>query len=297
MAKTSKRPLLFGLPGRNGTGCLGLCLPLLLSIAAPSAVLAQDTPDYFRQNCASCHTVGGGRLTGPDLKDVSQRQRDREWLIKFMMNPASVLGSSDPYAKKILEESRGVPMPTLPGMTRERAEKLLELIEVESKLDESQFKGLQISTEPFTQADRVRGREIFLGLQPLKMSGTACISCHTMHDITALGGGRLGPDLTNIYEKYENRVALSAWLVAPGTETMLPIFKDHGMQADEIHALVAYFESTAAEQPANASVSRVSFLLMGLAGAAIVVFLFDVIWKRRFHAVRRPLVKALQITR
>jgi hypothetical protein len=118
-----------------------------------------------------------------------------------------------------------------------------------------------------------------------------------MHDISALGGGRLGPDLTNIYEKYGNRVALSAWLVAPGTETMLPIFKNHPLQADEIHALVAYFESTAAEQPANAAVSRVAFLLLGLAGAAIFVFLFDVIWKQRFHAVRRPLVEELQIVR
>jgi hypothetical protein len=78
---------------------------------------------------------------------------------------------------------------------------------------------------------------------------------------------------------------------------MLPAFKNHPLQADEIHALVAYFESTAAMQPANASVSRVAFLLMGLAGAAIFVFLFDAIWKRRFHAVRRPLVEDLQIAR
>ena len=297
MVRTSHRPPVFGPLGGGSARPLVLLLALLFSTAAARPASAQDTPDYFRQNCASCHTVGGGRLTGPDLKDVTQRQPDREWLIKFMMNPAPVLASSDPYAKKILEESRRVPMPTLPGMTRERVEKLLELIEAESKLEESQFKGLQISTEPFTQADRVRGREIFLGLQPLTMGGTACISCHSMRDISALGGGRLGPDLTNIYEKYENRVALSAWLVAPGTATMLPIFKDHALQADEIHALVAYFESTAAEQPANASVSRVAFLLTGLAGATLIVFLFDVIWKRRFHAVRRPLVEALQITR
>lgn len=292
MARTTKKPPLAGPIG----AVLGLLLTLLF-FATPRPAWAQDTPDFYRQNCASCHTIGGGRLTGPDLKDVTQRQPDREWLIKFMMNPTPVLKSSDPYAKKILEASRGVPMPALPGMTRDRAEKLLELIEAESKLEESQFKGLQVSTEPFTDADRARGREIFLGRQSLKEGGAACISCHGMHDIRALGGGRLGPDLTNIYEKYENRVALSAWLVAPGTETMQPIFKDHPMQSDEIHALVAYFESAAAEQPANASVSQVMFLLTGLAGAAIFVFLFDVIWKRRFHAVRRPLVEKLQITR
>ena len=297
MAQTPIKSPLFGSFGARSAIRVGLVLVPLLSSHTPGSAWAQDTPDYFRQSCASCHTIGGGRLTGPDLKNVTQRQPDREWLIKFMMNPTPMLASSDPYAKKILEESRNVPMPALPGMTRERAEKLLELIEAESQLEESQFKGLQISTEPFTAADRKRGHEIFLGVQPLSEGGAACISCHSMHDIRALGGGRLGPDLTNIYEKYENRVALSAWLVAPGTETMLPIFKDHPLQSDEIHALVAYFESSAAEQPANAAASRVAFLLIGLAGAAIFVFLFDAIWKRRFHAVRRPLVKALQLTR
>ena len=67
------------------------------------------------------------------------------------------------------------------------------------------------------------------------------------------------------------------------------------MSADEIHVLVAYFESTAAESPATASANRVAFLLIGLAGATIWVFLFDAIWKRRFHAVRRPLVDSLQL--
>ena len=30
------------------------------------SVRAQDTDDYFRQKCFSCHTIGGGPLTGPD---------------------------------------------------------------------------------------------------------------------------------------------------------------------------------------------------------------------------------------
>ena len=62
-----------------------------------------------------------GRLTGPDLKDVSKRQKDREWLINFMMDPRPVIDSGDPYARKILEESRNVPMPKLPGLPRQPA--------------------------------------------------------------------------------------------------------------------------------------------------------------------------------
>ena len=114
-------------------------------------------------------------LTGPDLKDVTKRQ-DRAWLKKFMANPKAVIDSGDAYAAKIYEESRKVLMPTLPGLTKERLENLLDLIEAESKLEESHFKGLKISKKPFTDADRTHGREIFLGRVQLKEGGTSCIS-------------------------------------------------------------------------------------------------------------------------
>jgi len=280
-------------PAGRGLALLALVAVVAsLSIATPAA-RAQDTPDYFRQKCMSCHTIGGGRLTGPDLKDVSKR-KDREWLIGFMIDPRGYIDRGDPYALKILEESRNVPMPTLPGLTRERAENLLNLIEKESQLEKSQFVGLKISNKPFTVADREQGENIFLGHSRLEAGGTACIACHSMHDTPALGGGRLGPDLTNIYERLKGRKSLSAWLMAPGTETMAPIFKNHPMSADEIHALAAYFEASAGESPAEPAASRVAFLLMGLAGATALVFAFDAIWKRRFHSVRQPLVDTSQ---
>lgn len=271
-----------------------VALSFLVLLIVRGNITAQDTPDYFRKNCASCHTIGGGRLTGPDLKDVTKR-KDRDWLMKFMADPKAIIDSGDPYALKILEESRNVPMPVLPGLTLERLENLLDLIEAESKLEESQFKGLQISNKPFTDADRELGRNLFIGRVRLEAGGTACISCHSMHDTPALGGGALAPDrrvsdLTNVYERLKGRKALSAWLMAPGTETMLPIFKDRALTGDEIHALVAYFEASAGESPAEPGANRVAFLLMGLASAAALVFAFDALWKRRFHSVRRPLV-------
>jgi len=90
----------------------------------------------------------------------------------------------------------------------------------------------------------------------------------------------------------EGRKALSAWLMAPGTETMLPIFKNRPMTAGEINALAAYFEASAGESPAEPAANRIALLLMGLSGAVALVFGFDAIWKRRFHSVRRPLVDA-----
>ncbi|MEX2188228.1 MAG: c-type cytochrome [Pirellulales bacterium] len=279
-------------PART-VAAVALAAAALTAAIWPQAAQAQDTPDYFRQNCMNCHTIGGGRLTGPDLKDVTQQQT-RDWLVNWLLNPKAVLDSGDPYAQKIFEESRRVPMPMGPGMTRERAENLLDLIEAESKLPESQFKGLQISTAPFTAADVQAGRDIFIGTQRLANGGTACISCHAIHDMTALGGGQLGPDLTNVYDRLLGRVSLSAWLVAPGTATMQPIFKNHPLTADEIHSLVAYFENAAPHRPADPTASRVTFLLLGLGGATALLFAFDGLWKWRFRGVRRPMVDAAQ---
>src|ERR1019366_10553908 len=78
--------------------CLALC-GILLLLTIPRMGLAQDTATYFQDNCGSCHSIGGGALVGPDLKNVLQR-KDRKWLLKFLDNPQAVIDSGAPYAKK-----------------------------------------------------------------------------------------------------------------------------------------------------------------------------------------------------
>ncbi len=262
----------------------------ILSVVVSSSTDAQDTPDYYRQNCLNCHTIGGGRLAGPDLKGVTER-RNEEWLISFMQNPRAVVESGDAIAAQLVDEAPGrAIMPTPPGMTRYRAEQILKLIAAESKLEKSRFQGIRISTKPFTAKDRAEGRSLFIGKRKLTNGGTACNACHTMHDLEALGGGRLGPDLTRVYERLKGRKALSAWLMAPATETMQPIFKGHPLEAEEIHALTAYFEASAQHSEVDSSTNRIMFLLIGLLIAAALVFAFDIVWRGRLHGVRRPLV-------
>ena len=84
-------------------------------------------------------------------------------------------------------------MPALPGMTKARAESLLDLIEAESKLEKSQFAGVQVSDRPFTPRDIELGREIFAGTVALKNGGPSCLSCHGAHGIAGFGGGTLAP--------------------------------------------------------------------------------------------------------
>ena len=87
-----------------------------LAVWAPTVARAQDAAAYFKQNCVSCHTIGGGRLTGPDLKDVTAR-RDHAWLLRYMPNPKAMIDGGDPAAVQLFQEARGVLMPSLPGMT------------------------------------------------------------------------------------------------------------------------------------------------------------------------------------
>lgn len=264
----------------------------VVAVLAAGPADAQETAAYFQQNCVSCHTIGGGRLTGPDLKDVTER-RDREWLKSYILNPQAMMDRGDPIALQLLDEARGVVMPIPPGITPERVGYLLELIEAESALEESQFKGIQISNEPFTAADVARGLAIFNGSRGLKNGGPACFSCHSVSGLRGLGGGNLDPergDLTLVYERLQGRVALSAWLMAPATPTMNAVFKDTAMDSAEIHSLVALFEDRAQGGKPARSQAQLTFALLGVAGAALVLMLFDFLWKGRFLAVRRPLV-------
>ena len=249
----------------------------------------QDTSGFFKQNCTSCHTIGGGRLTGPDLKDVAQR-RDRAWLVQFLQGPKAMIDSGDPYAVKLQQDARGVVMPNVAGMNPEQAQALLDMIAAESKLSRSQFAGMQISDRPLTTLDIEKGKLIFRGEQLLSGGGPGCISCHTVKGLTMLGGGRLGPDLTRVYERLQGRKGLAAWLSAPASPTMAPVFKNHAMQPEEVLSLVALFEDSAKRGGQDDTTSLLNFFLLGMGGMVVGLISLDALWKKRFRGVRRSLV-------
>lgn len=256
----------------------------------PALAHAQDATAYFKQNCVSCHTIGGGRLTGPDLKDVTVR-RDHAWLLRYMPNPKALIDAGDPVATQLFQEARGVLMPTLPGLSPSMVDSLISLIEAESKLEKSQFVGLQISDRPFTLQDIARGRALVRGEVSQARGGPACLSCHTVRGVGGLGGGRLGPDLTKAYERLQGRKALSVWLTAPATSTMQAIFRGTPLEAEEILPLVAYLEDAARQGGEDTGVGLVAFLLFGLGGAAALLVGMDGAWRHRFRGVRSRLVE------
>ncbi len=261
----------------------------LLLAALPAS--AQQATDYFRTNCTTCHSIGGGRLVGPDLKNVTQR-RDRAWLEKFIQNPKAVIDSGDPYAQQLVKDSQGIVMPTL-GIGAADAKALIDFLDTESKKSASQYAGAQVNEAPFTPQDIAAGRQLFRGETRLAKGGPSCVSCHTFKGVGGLSGGRLGPDLTLVFERLGGRKGLTAWLGNPASPTMMPVFKTRPLQPQEVQSLVALFQDTARKGGADDSAALLNFFLIGLGGCVVGMVTLDSIWKKRFRGVRRQLLRPL----
>jgi len=92
-----------------------------------AAILAQKSPVENFKVCSACHTIGKGKLVGPDLKGVTER-REEKWLIEFIQSSQTVIKSGDKIAVKLFEEYNKVPMPDNP-LSEDEIKELLKYIE------------------------------------------------------------------------------------------------------------------------------------------------------------------------
>lgn len=73
---------------------------------------ADSGKQIFQSRCAACHTIGGGRLVGPDLAGVTSR-RNESWLQRQIKEPERLVAENDPIAIQLLKEANNMPMPSL----------------------------------------------------------------------------------------------------------------------------------------------------------------------------------------
>lgn len=93
------------------------------------ALAEQGERVFQSKGCVGCHTIGGGKLTGPDLKGVTGR-RPYNWFVPWVVNPDSML-KVDPVAKELLAQYL-TPMLNM-GVTPEEARALWEYLRRESR--------------------------------------------------------------------------------------------------------------------------------------------------------------------
>lgn len=89
---------------------LFISVAVLFFISLLSA-FAQDKAEVaFKQNCAACHSIGKGRLVGPDLSDVHKR-RTESWLLNFIKSSQTVIKSGDQTADSLFRAYNLILMP------------------------------------------------------------------------------------------------------------------------------------------------------------------------------------------
>jgi cytochrome c2 len=82
---------------------------------------------FQSKGCVGCHTIGKGKLVGPDLKGVTQR-RSEDWLKKWIKSPDTMV-FTDPTAKELLKQYL-TPMPNL-GLTDDEVNALISYLKHE----------------------------------------------------------------------------------------------------------------------------------------------------------------------
>ncbi len=87
--------------------CLGSFLANSQAAAAPAS--AREGGRIFVEKCTACHTIGKGKLVGPDLSGVTTR-REESWLKRQIQTPDRMIAEKDPVVMELLKESNNVPM-------------------------------------------------------------------------------------------------------------------------------------------------------------------------------------------
>lgn len=91
---------------------------------------------FKEKGCTACHTIGGGKLSGPDLAGVTER-REEEWLRQWIKAPDKMV-MTDPIAKELLMEYF-VPMPNQ-GLTDEEVSEVIIYLKYEDSKSEDSNK-------------------------------------------------------------------------------------------------------------------------------------------------------------
>jgi len=269
-----------------------------ITLTYPPAICAEQDPAvFFKQNCAACHTIGGGKLPmGPDLKGVTEA-RGHEWLEEWLLNPQAVINNGDAYALKMKQDYNGLVMPTIPGMTRQMAESLLNFITAESKKGSaaapaSPAQGVQLVAQAQRdpgQGITLRGEALFVGEAQFQNGGPPCASCHSIAGLPFPNGGTLGPDLTSVYHK----LGLQGMQIAIKTlyfPVMDSIYDRHPLTLDEQADLIAFFRE-ASTQPKPRWNTQI-IVLIAFGSFLILLLLTRYLWRNRLKSVRRTMVES-----
>jgi mono/diheme cytochrome c family protein len=248
-----------------------------------SAADADTGKQIFQEKCVACHTVGGGNLVGPDLKGVTER-RPREWLEQWIAAPDAMLAKKDPYATDLLHQFHDLPMPNL-GLSSSDVTAVLAYLQNPDQAGTT----AAAAGAPAVQGNPETGKELFTGVVRFQNGGPPCMACHSVAGIGALGGGQLGPDLTEVVARYGGAAAVDSFVAGTPTPTMKAVWSQHPLTPEERANVVGFLtQAGVSQRPVQAIWQLTGLAVLGL---VILLALAAFNWQKRLRfGVRRPMV-------
>ena len=249
----------------------------VLSLLPVIHVIAQKNGEaIFKESCTACHTIGKGKLVGPDLANVQDRH-SIEWIEDFIKSSQSVIKSGDKYADSLFKAFDQMPMPDHPNLTDDQLKELLGYIS-----EKSSAPATATASVAALPGDSKRGRDLFDGRIRFTNRGAACNSCHNVDMRGFISGGILGKDLTHAVTR------LSAPGVA-GIISGLPFpqmketYRSQPVTSQEIADIVAFLSTADKTVSTKTAASDVGnyLLVWGAAGFVILLILFSLFWMKR----------------
>lgn len=214
----------------------------------------------YVKKCAGCHTIGKGRLTGPDLNEsIGWAEADLSRAIKAMEKNVGPM--SDEEVKLLVDFLKDPGVKTRLKAEEERLTKML--------------------AASFAPASAAIGEALYTGRIPLQNGGLACAACHSVTGAT----GMLGPDLGGVYQKL-GEAPLQSAIEKANFKVMNAAYVNNPVTKQEAIHLTAYFKSIQQRQASAAPV-----FLYGTAGAAACLIVLGLLVRNRAADTRKKLVR------
>ncbi|MBK6930910.1 MAG: cytochrome c [Saprospirales bacterium] len=257
-------------------------------------LLAQNgAQDLFNTKCGICHTIGKGKLVGPDLAGVQDRH-PQEWLLNFVRSSQKMIASGDSAALALFEQNNKVVMPD-PMISDAEIESVLAYILENSAAGAGAVAYTSI-IDGATPEDFENGRQLFEGRVRFANAGPSCITCHnglakTFFNDNSFSVKDLSTSFANLGEQ-----GVRAILENPPFPVMKQAFTGKNLTEAEVHDLLVFLKKSGGSG-AQAKMPS-GLLLFGLLGAGALVLLYSALWYSRKsrsvnHGIYKRQIKSL----
>ena len=273
-----------------------ILLLLAMYLVNMNQAFADTGKAIFEQRCAQCHTIGGGKLVGPDLKGI-ETKRKTDWLLQFIQSPQRMIQSGDPTAKSLAAQY-GMVMPDQ-AMSSAEIHGILAYISQASqgttRASAPPAAAPVAAAQPST-AQIIAGARLFTGKTRLTHGGAACISCHNVNNsAVSIAGGKLAVGLTGVYTAI-GADGIKAMITTPPFAPMAMAYEGHPVTDAETAQLIAFLQAASLSKAAQAG-TRISSDMLAAGGVGMLAILaaMNLIWIRRKKFSTKHLIYARQI--